>query len=197
VARIQPSEYERLDLRAHSLLAEVPLHDVWAVDLPGGGPGRSVEDLRSAFSADGFAAGNTPVRWLFALRSWLGRRLGWDREPQRASERSFLHKLSGRDREVSLVEPGTPDGPFRALYVTPREAISEIQNQTVHAFSVFALAERPGGYRFYWSIYVRPTSRWTLWYMRLINPFRRFIIYPAVLRQLRKSWDAASSSVSG
>ena len=70
----------------------------------------------------------------------------------------------------------------------PREAISEIRNATVHAFSVSALVERPGGYRFYWAIYVRPVGRITSWYMKAIDPFRRLIIYPAVLRQVRAAW---------
>ena len=35
--RISPDEYLELELRVHSLLADVPLHDVSAVDLAGGG----------------------------------------------------------------------------------------------------------------------------------------------------------------
>ena len=49
--RIDPRDYERLDLRAHSLLADVAIHDVWAVDLPGGGPGRTVLDVLAVISA--------------------------------------------------------------------------------------------------------------------------------------------------
>jgi len=32
--RISTQEFEQLPLRVHDLLAGVPLHDVWAVDLP-------------------------------------------------------------------------------------------------------------------------------------------------------------------
>jgi hypothetical protein len=32
--RISPSEFYALPLRVHAFLADVPLHDVWAVDLP-------------------------------------------------------------------------------------------------------------------------------------------------------------------
>ena len=84
--------------------------------------------------------------------------------------------------------PGTSDGPFRVLLVTRDEAISEIQNATVHAFSVFALVGQPSGYRLYWAIYVRPVGRLTRWYMRLIDPFRRAVIYPAVLRHICAAW---------
>ena len=186
--RVTPEEYERIDLRAHTLLADVPLHDLWLVELPGGGPGRTIVDLRAFLSVESITAANAAVRFLFGLRAWLGRVFGWDREPPQASRESFLQRLSAADRECSLVAPGTPEGPFRVLFVSPREAISEIQNPTVHAFSVFALVERSSGYRLYWSIYVRPVGRITSWYMRLIDPFRRVIIYPAVMRHIRAAW---------
>ena len=186
--QVTPAEYERIDLRAHSLLAEVPLHDVWRVDLSGGGPGRTIVDLRALLPLEGLTAANPAVRFLFGLRKQLGRLFGWDRKPPRASSESFLSRLTAAERESSLVAPGTPEGPFQILLVTPQEAISEIQNPTVHAFSVFALVERSTGYRFYWAIYVRPVGRFTSWYMGLIDPFRRFIIYPAILRFIREAW---------
>lgn len=189
--RVTPAEYERIGLRAHALLAGVPLHDVWAVDLPGGGPARSVVDLRALLAPGNLAATNAAVRILFGLRARLGRIFGWDREPPRSDAESFVHRLSVADRESSLVAPGTREGAFRVLYVSPRESISEIRNATVHAFSVFALLERGSGYRLYWSIYVRPVGRITGWYMRAIDPFRRVVIYPAALRHIRAAWSRA------
>ena len=193
--RVDPGEYAGLDLRAHDLLAEVPLHDAWSVDLPGEGE-RSIADIRAIVSFENLARINTMVRFLFALRGWLGRVFGWDAERPLPAGSSFLSRLSDEDREASLVEPGTPEGPFRVLYVSRREAISEIQNPTVHAFSVFALFGRPGGHRFYWGIYVRPVGRITSWYMGLIDPFRRFLIYPAVLRYIRTEWERSTADSS-
>ena len=62
--QIDAAEYRQLDLRAHALLAGVPLHDVWAVDLPGGGPDRRVADARALFD---LGAANGATRALFAL----------------------------------------------------------------------------------------------------------------------------------
>jgi hypothetical protein len=186
--RATRQEYERIDLRAHALLADVPLHDVWVVELAGGGPGRTIVDLQGILSLENLAAANAAVRFLFGLRTWLGRILGWDREPPRASDESFLRRLSVADRTCSLVTPGTLQGPFRVLFVSPREAISEIRNATVHAFSVFTLVEGASGYRLYLAIYVRPVGRITSWYMRLIDPFRRAVVYPAMLRHIRAAW---------
>jgi hypothetical protein len=187
--RITPAEYEGLDLRAHSLLSDVPLHDVWAVDLPGGGASRTIIDFRAAVSVDHLAAESGAVRTLFRLRSILGRLFGWDRKPKQAMRESYLQRLSPAELESSLVAPGTLEGPFEILLVTPREAISEIQNSTVHAFSVFALVEHSSDYRLYWSIYVRPVGRVTAWYMCLIDPFRRLVIYPVILRRIRAAWS--------
>jgi hypothetical protein len=175
------------------LLADVPLHDVWAVELSGGGPGRTLVDLRALLSVEKLTAVNAAVRLLFGLRARLGRIFGWDHEPPQESRESFLQRLSDADRERSLVAPGTPEGSFRVLFVSPRESISEIENSTVHAFSVFALVEGSAGYRLYWGIYVRPVGRITSWYMRLIDPFRRVIIYPAVLRTIRTAWARGAS----
>jgi Protein of unknown function (DUF2867) len=189
--RVSRDEYERLDLRAHSLLADVPLHDVWRVELARGGGGRTLVDLRALLSTESLTAANGAVRLLFGLRAWLGRLFGWDRERLEPCRESYLQRLSAADRESSLVAPGTLEGRFRVLLVSPYEAISEIQNRTVHAFSVFALVEGSSCYRLYWGIYVRPVGRITSWYMRLIDPFRRVIIYPALLRRIRTAWGDA------
>jgi hypothetical protein len=45
--RVSSAEYLRLDLRAHDLLRDVPLYDVSVVDLPGGGAGRRIADIRA------------------------------------------------------------------------------------------------------------------------------------------------------
>ena len=187
--RTDPAEFERLDLRVHTLLHNVPLHDVWAVDLPGGGPSRTIADVRSVFAVDRLTSANVVVKTLFALRMALGRLLGWDREPPHANEASFLNRLTAKDRKASSVGPGTLEGSFRVLYVFPREALSEVINATVHAFVALALADHDDGYRLYWAIYVKPIGRVTGWYMALIDPFRRLIIYPAVLRHIRSAWQ--------
>lgn len=192
--RASPEEYQGIPLRAHSLLAGVPLHDVWAVDLPRNRPGRTIVDLRARLGGNSLRTANPAVRFLFGLRFSLGRVFGWDRVPPEAARESLLHQLSPADRESSLVPPGTREGPFQMLYVSQREAIAEVRNATVHGFSVFALLERPTDYRLYWAIYVRPVGRTTAWYMRLIDPFRRTIIYPAVLRHIKAVWSQAEAT---
>ena len=83
--------------------------------------------------------------------------------------------------------PGTRDGPFLVLYQFPGEALRETRNATVHGFICTALAPTRTGYRLYWAIYVRRVSWLTRPYLIAIEPFRR-ILYPAMLRRIRRAW---------
>jgi hypothetical protein len=195
-SRIDPSDIRRLDLRAHELLADVPIHDVWMVELPGGGPNRTLADARALMRARNLMSINPVVRGLFRLRWWLGRVFRWDSSIQTPSAESFVHRLSIEERRQSLIEPGSSDGPFTVIYVGPFESVGEIRNATVHGFSVLAFEKCSAGYRLFWAIYVAPVSRFTGLYMALIDPFRRVLIYPAILRHLHQSWCAAHASES-
>ena len=186
--RVPPDEFRTLPLEAHAILADVPLHDVSAVVLPGGGPGRTVPDVR-ALLPDGPVRGSSPVvAALFALRLGLGRLLGWDRPQHAHPEASYLPRVSAAVRARSLVPPGTVEDGFRVLYVLDGESLAEIHNATVHAFLCTALRPHPTGHRLYWAVYVKPTSWLTPIYMAAIEPFRRFVVYPALLRRLRRAW---------
>jgi Protein of unknown function (DUF2867) len=184
--RVSPGEYLRLNLRAHDLLRDVPLYDVSAVDLPGGGAGRSVADILALESA---AAPSRVANAIYGLRYFLGRAFGWDREQMRPED-SLLSRLSERDRCDSEIAPGTPVGSFLLLYQFPGEALSETRNAAVHGFVCTALVRTASGYRLYWGVYVIPVSWLTRPYLIAIEPFRR-ILYPAMLGRIRRAWLAA------
>src|SRR5262245_23199010 len=134
--RVSPGEYLGLSLRAHALLHDVPLYDVSAVDLSGGGAGRSLADVRA------LELGSAPSRSataVYGVRDRRGRVFGWDREAMRP-EQSRLSRLSERDRRDSEITPGTRDGPFLVLYQFRDEALRETRNATVHGFLCTALA---------------------------------------------------------
>ena len=187
--RADPAAWGGLDLRAHALLAGIPLHDVWRVELPGGGD-RGLRDLLPLMTTERTSSLGAPVRALFALRRNLGRLLGWDPGRSGAPADSSLVRLDATDRARSWIEPGTRDGPFTVLYAFEREALSEIRNATVHAFSAMALEPTDTGSRLFWAIYVEPVGRITPLYMALIDPFRRAVVYPAILRHLHSTWRA-------
>jgi hypothetical protein len=181
--RGSPAEYLELGLRAHDLQRDVPLHDVSVVDLPGGGEGRSIADVRAL---DSSVPPSRVAKVLYAVRHFLGVVFGWDRRGMRI-EQSLLPRLSERDRRDSEVVPGTPDGPFLLLYQFPGESLRETLNATVHGFICTALKRTATGYRLYWGIYVQPVSWLTRPYLIAIEPFRR-ILYPAMLRRIQRAW---------
>lgn len=186
--RVDPAEFRKLDLRCHALLRDVPLHDVWAIPLHGGGPGRTIEEVRALMSGDRRAPPNVAVRALFGLRWWLGRVFRWDGEHYDPPGASYVHRLTEADRAQSQVPPGTIDGRFRVLYVLRDEALSEIRNATVHGFLAWALTRREQDYVLYMAVYVRAVSRFTALYLALIEPFRRFVVYPAIVRTVQQAW---------
>jgi hypothetical protein len=194
--RVEPAEFQQLDLRCHALLCDVPLHDVWAIPLTGGGPGRSVADARAIMFGDRRPHPNVAVRGLFALRWALGRAFGWDDKRHDPPGLSYIHRLAEADRSRSRVPPGTREGPFRVLYVFGDEALSELRNATVHGFLALALTPRAGGYMLYLGVYVEPVSRFTGLYMALIDPFRRLVVYPALVRSVQRRWSLTYSSTT-
>jgi hypothetical protein len=189
-----PADFRKLNLRCHALLHDVPLHDVWAIPLAGGGPGRRVQEARAILFGDRRPPTSFAVRGLFALRSALGRAFGWDDERHDPLGASYVHRLAEADRSRSQVPPGTREDPFRVLYVFDDEALSEIQNATVHAFLALALTPSAGGYTLHMAIYVKPVSRFTTLYMALIDPFRRLVVYPALGRHVQRGWSRAHAS---
>ena len=194
--QISPTEFYALPLRVHTFLADVPLHDVWAVDLPTHRDGVTLWEFLRRASRDGFDAADAEInrlppvaRALIRLRLFLGRICRLEAEPKDALAASFGSRLTAEDHARSFVVSGTPEGLFRVVYRFENEQLLEIQNRTVHAAALSALAERADSYRFYFAVYVRQSTWITPFYMGLIDPFRKWIIYPAMLKKIRAIWD--------
>ncbi len=192
--QISTHEFQRLPLRVHEFLAGVPLHDVWAIDLP---------RPRSGITLDAFlrAAGgpllrpSPVVRTLLSIRFFVGRLLGWDREPDATVRETFATRLTAGDLSKSLARAGTREGLFRIVYRFENEQLLEVTNRTAHAAALSALVETEKAYRFYFGVYVRSVGRLTPVYMALIDPFRKLIVYPSLLRSIRTTWNQTFGTV--
>jgi hypothetical protein len=185
--QISVREFEQLPLRAHEVLAGVPLHDVWEVDLPRTRSGITLDEfLRTANAPQSTIS---PVaKGLLRIRLFVGGLLGWDREPAATAWETFATRLTTADRARSLAPPGTRSGHFRLVYRFENEELREIVNRTCHAAALSALVETADSYRFYFGVYVRNIGRITPLYMALIDPFRKAIVYPSLLRSIRMNW---------
>jgi len=186
--RISTEEFGRLPLRVHDFLADVPLHDVWAIDLQKRRPGITLDEFMRAAGALPFTP-SPIVRALFSIRFFVGRLLGWDRERPATAKKSFASRLTTADLSRSLAAAGTRHGPFRLVYRFEDEQLLELVNRTAHAAALSALVETATAYRFYFGVYVDNVGRWTPVYMRLIDPFRKWIVYPSLLRSVRQTWN--------
>ena len=183
-------EFERLPLRVHTFLAGVPLHDVWAVDLARWRAGVTLDDFLRTESNCLFAP-SPLMRMLLDIRLFVGRFFGWDREPAATAWKTFATRLTDTDHSRSLVAAGTRNGFFRVVYRFENEQLVELINRTAHAGAVSTLVETPTVYRFYLGVYVRNVSRFTPFYMALIDPFRKLIVYPSLLHSVRARWNQA------
>jgi hypothetical protein len=200
--RVSTQEFERLPLRVHSFLTRVPLHDVWSVDLPRWRAGVTLDEfLRTANNGKLDRCGCsksssvfTPsplVRTLLDIRFFVGRFFGWDREPAATAWETFVTRLTDTDRSRSLAAAGTQDGFFRVVYRFENEQLIELINRTAHAAALSALVETATAYRFYLGVYVSSVSRFTPFYMALIDPIRKLIVYPSLLHSVRARWNEA------
>jgi hypothetical protein len=177
--------------RIHELTHDFRLEDVWT--LPGvGGPDDFPRLVQLIASYDPSQSSSFAVRTLFAIRWKIGELLGWD-SPD-AGLGSRVPTL--RDRlPVDLRDaPSGPDFdalPFTSLYLIDDEFAAEVANRTMHG--VMHLGRVPdgtGGYRAQMAVLVKPNGPFGTAYMAAIKPFRHLIVYPPMMREGEREWQA-------
>jgi hypothetical protein len=99
----------------------------------------------------------------------------WRRERQGPVTRALFALRWGLGRVLGL-DRGSVG--FTAIYDEPEEQLYRIDNRTVSAFLHLSLAERQPRL----AVYVRAHGRFGRWYMRAIDPFRRHVVYPSLLK---------------
>ena len=129
------------------------------------------------------------VRALLNIRLFVGRLLGWDGQSAATAGEPFATRLTTADLSTSLAPARTREGLFRVVYRFENEQLLEIMNRTAHAAALSALVETTHAYRFYFGVYVRNVGRFTPIYMALIDPFRKLVVYPSLLRMVGANWN--------
>jgi hypothetical protein len=136
------------------------------------------------------------------VRERLGGWLGWDdATKQRRIPGSTETSLSARlpdelegTAETPPISGALRGAGFRLLYRTADEWAGEISNDTVHGVVHLAWVAQPDGrYRGRLSVYVKPRGTLGELYLKLIAPFRHLIVYPALIRQIGRAWDARAT----
>jgi len=114
MAQISAQEFAQLPLRVHEFLADVPLHDVWAVDLPRTRSGITLDEFLRVQNVHQCSL-SPSARALVSIRLAIGRLLGWDRAPAATACETFATRMTTADRSKTLVPTGTPEGLFRVV----------------------------------------------------------------------------------
>ena len=120
-------------------------------------------------------------------------RLGCARGPADTRESG---ELTGRRLPDDLA--GTAGGArfgslFVPVYRTDREFAAEVSNRTVHAIMHLTWIDTGHGrYQGQMAVYVKPRGRLGRQYMAFIAPFRHWVVYPALLRQIERGWLAVA-----
>src|SRR3989454_1771030 len=183
--------------RIHELTHDFRLEDVWALPTPGG-PDDFPRLVHLIASSDPLQGSSRPARMLSAIRWKLGELLGWDDAD--AGLGSRVPTL--RDRlPVDLRDaPSGPEFaalPFTSLYLLDDEWAAEIANRTMHGVMHIGWVPDPtAGYRAQMAVLVKPNGLFGAAYMAAIRPFRYLIVYPQIMRAVRRKWRAGARSAS-
>jgi Protein of unknown function (DUF2867) len=195
--RLSNSEHESHAWRICEVAPDFRLEDVWALPAQGG-----AEDFATLLdvmaSLDPAKTESRATRALFTIRWRVGGWLGWDDAPRPLaipddSDSTLSSRLpedlrntaTGLDRRSTMARRFTP------LYGTDVEWAAELSNRTVHAVMHLAWVEKGEGiYQGQMGVYVKPRGKLGDAYMAAIAPFRHRVVYPAVMRQIERAWNA-------
>jgi uncharacterized protein DUF2867 len=200
--RIPNSEHQSRPWRIREIAPDFTLEDVWA--LPAHGDAKEFDTaLELMRTTQPSAADSLPARALWATRDQLGKWFDLGRISESVGSEDVgklpipgTHETSLRERLPEDLR-GTAEGldfsalPFEPLYRTDDEFAAEISNKTVHGVMHLAWADQGGGdYQGQMAVYVKPRGPLGRAYMALIKPFRYLIVYPALMRQVERTWEA-------
>lgn len=193
--RLPRSAHEEQAWRIATIAPDFEVEDVWALPVHG-----KQDDFPTLLKVMAhMSADDSPSRLsriLFGVRYKLGELFGWDDDEKLPIPGEGATSLVGRLPEDLQ---GTTDGedfgnlPFDPLYRTDREAAGEISNKTVHAMMHLGWVDKgDGNFQGQMAVLVKPRGRFGKVYMDLIKPFRYWIVYPALMRQIERGWVRSS-----
>ncbi len=194
--RLSNDEHESHPWRIREIARDFTLEDVWA--LPAYGRAEDFDALLELMaSGDPEEGGSLATRLLWQLRWQLGRVFGLD-EPGEAlaipgTQITSLSERLPEDLRGTVAGMEFERLPFTPVYRTDSEFAAEISNKTVHGVMHLAWVELgDGSFQGQMAVYVMPRGSLGKAYMALIKPFRHLIVYPALMRQIERAWNARS-----
>lgn len=202
--RIPNAAHESRPWRIHEIVPDFTLEDVWALPAHGGAEDfQTVPEMLSSVDPANADSGAARALWRFRdlLGSWFG--LGRISAPVDSDGDDSAGKLRIPGTNETSLADRLPDDlrntatdldfgslPFEPLYRTHDEFAAEVSNRTVHGVMHLAWVDQgEGRYQGQMAVYVKPRGPFGEGYMALIKPFRYWIVYPALIRQIERVWN--------
>jgi hypothetical protein len=205
--RLPNAAHESRPWRIHEIAPDFTLEDVWALPVQGG-----AEDFERAldllFSLDPANSDSRAARSLWRFRDRLGEWFGLGRisEPVDSGQDDGAGELPIPGTNETSLAGRLPDDlrgtaadldfgslPFQPLYrIAGNEAefAAEVSNRTVHGVMHLGWIDQGNGrYQGQMAVLVKPRGPFGKGYMALIKPFRHWIVYPALMRQVDRAWN--------
>jgi hypothetical protein len=203
--RLPSAAHESRPWRIREIVPDFTLEDVWALPVEGG-----AEDFQTLIeivaSGDPANSESLPTRVLWRVRDRLGSwfRLGRISTPIDSGRDDAAGELPIPGTSETSLTGRLPDDlrntaadldfgslPFAPLYRIDVEFAAELSNRTVHGVMHLAWIDRgEGRYQGQMAVYVKPRGPFGKGYMALIKPFRLWVVYPALMRQIERAWNA-------
>jgi hypothetical protein len=202
--RISNAVHEARPWRIRDIAPEFKVEDVWALPVHGSA-GDFQTLLEIMVSLDPTKSESLPTRMLWGFRDRLGVWFDLGRASVPVDD-------ARADAEGQLPIPGTTETslndrlpedlsntatdltftsmPIAPLYRTDDEFAAELSNRTLHAVVHLTWIDQGAGrYRGHLAIYAKTRGSLGKVYVALVRPFRRWIVYPGLLRQIEKAWN--------
>lgn len=190
--KVSNSRHFEQTLRVHDFMKDFEVEDVWEFPVELEQQDTLPNFYEIMMNALQFISEDGPAGFLFKLRFFLGRLFGWDEknESDEVPPGSLRERYKNQNEikgEMLLTSPMT-DG-FNPVFQFPDECLSEIENATVHAALHLCKVKAKDTFKVLMTVYVKPKGIFGKFYMALIKPFRLFIVYPSLMKMVKKSWE--------
>lgn len=196
--QIPHSEHHARPWRIHEVAEDFRLEDLW--ELPAvGAAGDFPRLVQLLASLDPSHSSSSSARMLFAIRWRIGALLGWDvPETGIGSRVPTLRDRLPTDLRDGASGPAFAALPFTSLYLLDDEWAAEVANRTMHGVMHLGwVGDGTGGFCAQMAVLVKPNGALGSAYMAAIRPFRHLLVYPALLRELRRAWDVTGAEPQG
>ena len=197
--RISAQEHKKHQWEVHQLLADFRIEDVWRLPIIMESE-QSLALVREQFSkTTKNIETKGPASWLFRLRLFVGHLFNWDKKISHTEliAGSIRERYAQKNGVVYDQLPDPGNGHFTPVYNLVQESLSEIDNATVHAaIHLGRVPIQNNRFKVQMTIYVKPKRIFGQLYMLLIKPFRLFIVYPFLMKSIKKEWELYVKSTS-